>query len=251
MEFWLTGTCPHLQRSPPTMPNCEVCSRRFGACQYLAIYQVCAQTYPEHQTVPRFSLATLIPPTTISSRQWLWAFQKNMWQSVSMRPAMPAPDMTSSLHMQSLQFCLLCRYSIHVWTYGMWQASPHVRFWACRKFRVVPAALYLEYFASDRTHMLEEGSPEGQLTYSKPPPQYECIVSQSESPLMHLCLSMPALLGSQQLRAPRQGTGSQKVLRLQKEHIRIRLAPGSPIFCTAKGFQATSLTGRLGMQAVS
>ena len=89
---------------------------------------------------------------------------------------------------------------------------------------MVPAALYLEHFASDRTHMLEAGSPEGQLTYSKPPPQYDCIVTQSELPPMRLCLSMPALFWSHQLPSPGQCTGSQKVLRLQKEHLRSWLA---------------------------
>ncbi len=54
---------------------------------------------------------------------------------------------------------------------------------------MVPAALYLEHFASDRTHMLEAGS---QIAYQKPPPQYACIVSPRETPLMHLSLFVPA-----------------------------------------------------------
>ena len=54
---------------------------------------------------------------------------------------------------------------------------------ACRKFRVVPAALYLEHFASDRSHMLEEGSPPVAHTYSQAPPGYECIVSPRELPV--------------------------------------------------------------------
>ena len=64
----------------------------------------------------------------------------------------------------------------------------HVSFGACRKFRVVPAALYLEHFASDRTHMLEAGS---QIDYQKPPPPFACIVSTRESPL---CICPSALL---------------------------------------------------------
>lgn len=59
----------------------------------------------------------------------------------------------------------------------------------CRKFRVVPAALYLEYFASDRTHMLAAGSLPA---YQKPPPQYACIVSQRESLPMRLPLRISA-----------------------------------------------------------
>ena len=61
----------------------------------------------------------------------------------------------------------------------------------CRNFRVVPAALYLEYFASDRSHMLEEGTLHAQLAYTQPPPLYACIVSPRELLPMHLSLSMP------------------------------------------------------------
>jgi len=54
----------------------------------------------------------------------------------------------------------------------------------CRKFRVVPAALYLEHFASDRSHMLEEGSLPEEPVYDRPPPEYERIVSPREWPLL-------------------------------------------------------------------
>lgn len=58
----------------------------------------------------------------------------------------------------------------------------------CRKFRVIPAALYLQHFASDRSHMLEEGSLPDSPVYQKPPPPYPCIVSPREPPLSLCCV---------------------------------------------------------------
>ena len=78
---------------------------------------------------------------------------------------------------------------------------------------MVPAALYLEYFASDRTHMLEAGS---QIDYQKPPPPHACIVSRSELPLMHLFYSWMQCRRSQhihrKLSSPRLAPLSQHVV---------------------------------------
>ncbi|CAK0757771.1 hypothetical protein CVIRNUC_002568 [Coccomyxa viridis] len=48
-----------------------------------------------------------------------------------------------------------------------------------RMFRVIPAALYLEHFASDRSHMLDASSLSDPPVYNRPPPDYPCIVSRS------------------------------------------------------------------------
>ena len=57
----------------------------------------------------------------------------------------------------------------------------------CRMFRVIPAALYLEHFASDRSHMLDASSLSDPPVYNRPPPDYPCIVSRSTAlaPVSH------------------------------------------------------------------
>ncbi len=52
-------------------------------------------------------------------------------------------------------------------------------FTACRKFRVIPAPLYLQYFASDRSHMLHHS--DGHEEYYKPVPPYDKIVAPGEA----------------------------------------------------------------------
>jgi len=47
----------------------------------------------------------------------------------------------------------------------------------CRKFRVVPAAMYLEHFASNRSHMWNQDGVPG---WSKPVPPYPAIVARGE-----------------------------------------------------------------------
>ena len=44
---------------------------------------------------------------------------------------------------------------------------------------MIPAALYLEHFASDRSHMLDASSLSDPPVYNRPPPDYPCIVSRS------------------------------------------------------------------------
>ncbi|KAF8528220.1 N-terminal glutamine amidase-domain-containing protein [Hysterangium stoloniferum] len=45
-------------------------------------------------------------------------------------------------------------------------------------FRIIPASLYLEEFASDRSHMLKLDTSEGGLQYVATPPVYPCIVGR-------------------------------------------------------------------------
>lgn len=68
----------------------------------------------------------------------------------------------------------------------------------CRYFRVVPAPVYLQNFASDRSHMKR---PDG--TWIKPPPDYACIKSASKSFLfltLILLMSLVTRLGKYQQR---------------------------------------------------
>ena len=51
--------------------------------------------------------------------------------------------------------------------------------WLCRKFRVVPAAVYLEHFGSDRSHMWNQDGVPG---WSKPVPPYPTIVARGKAP---------------------------------------------------------------------
>ena len=52
---------------------------------------------------------------------------------------------------------------------------------------MIPAALYLEHFASDRSHMLDASSLSDPPVYNRPPPDYPCIVSRSTAlaPVSH------------------------------------------------------------------
>ncbi|ULU11530.1 hypothetical protein L3Y34_015157 [Caenorhabditis briggsae] len=50
-----------------------------------------------------------------------------------------------------------------------------------RKFRIIPARIYLSLLSSDRSHML---NPDG--TYMKPPPEWPLIQNSTNSNLMNL-----------------------------------------------------------------
>ena len=52
---------------------------------------------------------------------------------------------------------------------------------------MIPAALYLQHFASDRSHMLDASSLLDPPVYNRPPPDYPCIVSRSTAlaPVSH------------------------------------------------------------------
>ena len=58
-----------------------------------------------------------------------------------------------------------------------------------RFYRIVPAAIYLNTFASDRSHMLIDGG----ACFAKPPPPYPCIVSaRGERNTLPSFLEMPS-----------------------------------------------------------
>ncbi len=72
---------------------------------------------------------------------------------------------------------------------------------------MVSAALYLEHFASDRSHMLVEGLAPGGNTYSQAPP-YECILSSRELPVSAFSgftLHLYALSGAHTIRKDHAG----------------------------------------------
>ena len=112
--------------------------------------------------------------------------------------ALPTPGASSGVHLCTALFlwldifpsCVIALAALfwrsmwmHETTLASERITPEFGAPACRKFRVVPAALYLEHFASDRSHMLEEGSPPVAHTYSQAPPGYDCIVSPRELPV--------------------------------------------------------------------
>ncbi|EIE26331.1 hypothetical protein COCSUDRAFT_58868 [Coccomyxa subellipsoidea C-169] len=57
--------------------------------------------------------------------------------------------------------------------------GPGSSFRLARKFRVVPAAVYLEHFGSDRSHMWNQDGVPG---WSKPVPPYPTIVARGKAP---------------------------------------------------------------------
>ncbi|GAB6019336.1 Protein N-terminal glutamine amidohydrolase, variant 2 [Chamberlinius hualienensis] len=64
-----------------------------------------------------------------------------------------------------------------------------------RKFRVIEAELFLQGFASDRSHMLQSGSGE----WLKPPPTYPCIQTSDSSNNLPEFLSMDPYVGIGQI----------------------------------------------------
>ena len=52
--------------------------------------------------------------------------------------------------------------------------NPQLLFHCSRKFRVIPAPRFVQTFASDRSHMLRDG------TWLKPPPPYPPLRTQGE-----------------------------------------------------------------------
>ncbi|XP_072021014.1 protein N-terminal glutamine amidohydrolase-like [Amphiura filiformis] len=59
-----------------------------------------------------------------------------------------------------------------------------------RKFRVIPAEVFLAHFASDRSHMRNEDG-----TWMQPPPLYQCIATQDSTMNLDDYISMDPAIG--------------------------------------------------------
>ena len=134
----------------------------------------------QHEITHHTPLLTVVWSPIVHVGRWLRASVLHLWQCLHV-----GSHAMLDMHRQAAYLPHISPWAYDAGIPHIGNASPHVRFFVCRKFRVVPAALYLEFFASDRTHMLAGGS---QPTYHKPPPQYACIVSQRElPPPAHTC----------------------------------------------------------------